>query len=204
MNRIAKRLDAHFVACAAAGVAMLAAAEKSQATIVYSGLMNLNVNNDFSGVYIDLVTHAAAGSSFATFDTNPFYGGGAIYAGSNGTMGDGTGLALNLALGTQIGTDLSSFYTGTSDATVNFTPGVAGIYGVGFFNETQPGSPINFGWVRIIIGEPPFPGGTVGTIVDWAYEDSGASIQAGATAPAPGSLALLALGAVGLTGRRRK
>lgn len=46
------------------------------------------------------------------------------------------------------------------------------------------------------------------TAIDWAYEDSGATIAAGATGatgvPAPASLALLAAGAVGVGAFRRR
>jgi hypothetical protein len=44
---------------------------------------------------------------------------------------------------------------------------------------------------------------TTGTLFEYAYDNTGAGILTGAV-PAPGSIALLALGAVGLTGRRRK
>ena len=77
--------------------------------------------------------------------------------------------------------------------------------------NVNSGNPV-FGWVRInktIINTPPV--GTTGntgiTVVDWAYEDSGAGIIAGATGtatPEPSSLALLASGVVGLAVRRNK
>ena len=42
------------------------------------------------------------------------------------------------------------------------------------------------------------------TIIDYAYADVGESISVGQTVPEPGSLALLALGAAGVSAWRRK
>ena len=44
-----------------------------------------------------------------------------------------------------------------------------------------------------------------GTLVDFAYEETGAGILAGNSVPAPtAGMAVLALGGMGLLGRRRK
>jgi hypothetical protein len=61
-----------------------------------------------------------------------------------------------------------------------------------------------FGWIRITGGST---AGIPATIVDWAYEDSGAGILTGAgIIPEPSSLALgcLAAGAAGLAAWRKR
>jgi hypothetical protein len=61
-----------------------------------------------------------------------------------------------------------------------------------------------FGWIRITGGSA---SGFPATVVDWAYEDSGAGIQTGAgVVPEPNSLALgcLAAGAAGLAAWRKR
>ncbi len=90
-------------------------------------------------------------------------------------------------------------------------PGVTGIVGV------QPANG-DYGWIRLRLDDlglnqpfgAPLANGPLGdglnyadkiTVIDWAYEDSGAAIHAGATGqtvPEPSSLALLAAGALGL------
>jgi hypothetical protein len=64
------------------------------------------------------------------------------------------------------------------------------------------GANVYYGWVRVSINN------SAGSFVvnDWAYENSGAGILAGAV-PAPGALGLLALGPAGLgilRGRKRQ
>ena len=192
------RLDAHFVACAAAaGAAIVGAAQNSEAAIVYSGIVNLPINSNFfglylnveTGVYVDSVSNAAAPG----WDLNPYYGGASMFQNSAGT---GTGWvgspALNLAPGTPI-----TAATNTSTSTTNFVLGQEGIIG---FRFADAANVQHFGWAHFTLGSAT----QAGLIRDYAWESvSGAPINAGAI-PAPGSVALLALGALGLTGRRRK
>jgi hypothetical protein len=91
----------------------------------------------------------------------------------------------------------------------NFALGVTGIAGI----QLASG---NYGWIRLRIDDlgpnQPF-GGTYTngqgfpdqvTIIDWAYEDSGASIHVADTVPEPSSLLLLASGAAGIAAFRRR
>ncbi|MDQ6630679.1 MAG: PEP-CTERM sorting domain-containing protein, partial [Verrucomicrobiota bacterium] len=71
--------------------------------------------------------------------------------------------------------------------------------GIKFNTSTATGL---FGWIRIDAGPT---AGFPATIVDWAYENSGAGISAGAV-PEPTTLALgcLAAGAVGVSVWRKR
>lgn len=79
--------------------------------------------------------------------------------------------------------------------------GTTAFMGVEFFDASNNE---RFGWIRINGGSTlGFPA----TIVDWAYDDSGAGILTGAgIVPEPSSLALgcLAAGAAGLVAWRRR
>jgi hypothetical protein len=95
-----------------------------------------------------------------------------------------------------------------------FTNGVSAFVGI----KLGTGATASYGWIRLILEDlADNPVGALGadganyfdkvTIVDWAYDDTGAAITAGATAPAlnaPDSLALLALGAAGMGAFRRR
>ena len=74
---------------------------------------------------------------------------------------------------------------------------------VGFrFQNEANGNATHYGWMRISLSST--LQGQPRAIVEYAYEsEAGVSIPAGAI-PTPGSAALLALGAAGLAGRRRR
>jgi hypothetical protein len=73
----------------------------------------------------------------------------------------------------------------------------------GFFPESDdPGTQQNgqYGWIRVSVAED-FDSIT---IHDWAYQDDGSPITVGDQVPVPSTLLLLATGAAGLAGLRRK
>lgn len=200
-------------AVAAAG-ATVGFTQNADAAIVSSGAVNINIPSTTSGVYLNMVTGVSATSPSGSvgWDINPWSSSGlAIWANnsnnaSSGVVsGGGSSATLvdNLAAGTLIdGSSVYSRTTGaeTTGATAYLLNSSSNLVGIRFFNEAT--NALHFGWVRLALagtfaGQPR-------AIVEYAYEDqAGVGIQAGAV-PTPGTAALLALGAVGMAGRRRK
>lgn|ERR1035437_716822 len=218
------QLNRHFLACSAfVGTAVLMTASKTDAAIVYSGPLNISVptTNLLGGIYFDLTKPTASfvptttGSGPAEglntvlpgWDVN-FYRSGAgnlrWYYPKVGTV-QLTHAVFNganhvAALGAGIMVDGSSSL-GTYQTMVPEFTGTAAFMGVDFLDASNNKL---FGWIRINGGPTQ---GFPATIVDWAYEDSGAGILTGATAvPEPSSMALgcLAAGAAGLAAWRRR
>ena len=209
------RLDAHFVACAAAACAGAGAVSTADAAIVYSGPVNIVIPDNIDGIYMNIVTGAnnPVAASVPGWDINPYSASAAgtsfnlwgptvnTWFSTTGNVPAGSGFIL--APGTSIGGAAAAFYRPGGTA----APGTAGItlnssnnlLGFRFAHEGNGGQ-IHHGWMRVQFGANPGDR----RIVEYAYEDvAGVSINAGAI-PAPGSLALLALGAIGVAGRRRK
>jgi hypothetical protein len=207
MSNIAKRLDVHFAALAAVGAVagVGGTAQNAHAAIVYSGSLNTPIIADFSGIYLNLVTGATArDSSLAGWDINPWVSGGSWRVFPNGASASGvvvgaSGVASDLLPGTLID-GASTYITGSSNTVARtYNPG-PGILGIRFIRESD--NAVLFGWIRMNL-----PGGssaTAGTIVDYAYEDTGAAINAGAVPAPTAGMGLLAMGGLGLLGRRRK
>ena len=127
-----------------------------------------------------------------------------------GFSANGDAYAYNFPIGAQIGStppfgqDWENSGAELILAFSSFTPqGQFGNAGEGFIGvEFNIGADTHYGWVRVEnrVGAP----GQMYTLVDYAYEDTpNTPIDAGAI-PEPGSLGLLALGAVGLLGWRRR
>jgi hypothetical protein len=203
MATLTKRLNSHFATCAAAaaGVAAVGTTDSANAAIVYSGVVNLSIPNTFAGIYVNMVTGATAGAGFAGQDFNPYNAGANMWDGGtssptgNDFMGTAPATPAFLVGGETIG-PAQTYLTSSFPSMAGLAPGATGIMGIRFFNEGT--ASMNYGWIRLTRGSA----GGAGNIIDWGYENSGLEINALAGVPAPGALALLALGAVG--GRRRQ
>lgn len=209
-------LNRHFLACSAfVGTAVMMTAPKADADIVYSGPLNINVptTNIFGGIYFDLTrpdtffipSTSGAGPAeglntlLPGWDVN-FYKGsvGLRWYYNTGVLGVFNGANHVAALGAGVMVDGSSSLGTWQTMYPEYTSTTA-FMGVEFFDASN--NP-RFGWIRITGGAA---SGIPATIVDWAYENSGAGILTGVV-PEPSSLALgcLAAGAAGLAAWRRR
>ena len=214
MQTVKSRLEGHFVACSAlaAAAAIGSTAQTADAAIVWSGPVNISIPLTTAGVYLNFVTgvNNVNPALVPGWDVNPYSSGNLTMfnpgapAGGVYVIGGGTGTTPgNLAPGTPIGA--ASLYGSGTVTTTGLLPwnlnSNANICGIRFQNEAN-GNQTHYGWMRIQIsaGLNTLPR----AILEYAYEDqAGVAIPAGAV-PAPGSVALLALGAAGLAGRRRR
>jgi len=213
-----------YTAAASSAFVFSAAAD---AAVIYSGTQNItsdgfvDINgngNDFSIT----VSSATGASSYGYANLNPIAGaqfirtnfsdvkklasGSTISAGGNFFDSNGS---FRYVVINSVGTKFEEgdWAGGASAGAAGATSGFAG------FKLNDNGTDI-FGWLRFSIenegpGNPfiheGFP--VKVTLLDWAYEDTGASILAGQTVsavPLPGSLGLLAMGATGLAAFRRR
>ncbi len=199
------RLDGHFVACSAvaAAAAMGGMAQNSEAAIVYSGVVNLTIPASTNGLYINVVNGMinepgnTGGATVPGWDLN-LWGSSSLSffnpsTPSGGVYYTGGGTTVSVLAG---GETIDGSGTWGSSNT-QWNPTATGIVGFRFQNELT--SQVHYGWGRIVNN-----GSSDRQLVEYAYEDAaGVGIVAGAI-PTPGSAALLAVGAAGLVGRRRR
>jgi hypothetical protein len=193
---------------------MLVCASSAPAAIIYSGLKNIPIPTSLGGVYLNLDTGAVSASSISGWDVNPFYGGaGVAYEATFlpiliGSAQDSPILRLHAGdvIGATLGSGLNYATTfGVSGDPVShlglnanqFQNGQEGY--IGFKYRTDANAGPYYAWMRVSLTDS----SSIGQIVDWAYEDSGSEIIAGAPEPRRFFLLLLGLGAV-VTRRRRQ
>lgn len=193
------KVELHLAALAAAGAGIGFVAEQADAAVVYSGIQNLSVPATFDGLYLNMVTGVTGplGSSTPGWDIDPWVSGSTWNLYNQGSSTQGGVLPGNQPIGTPIG----AASAWTQVAATPIPTGNNVIMGIRLFNENT--SAIHYGWARF--SNVVNPATAPMTIVDWAYESvAGAGINAGDGIPTPGAASLLAIGAAGLVGRRRR
>jgi hypothetical protein len=212
--------DRRLAAYAAGAGAILAVGESVQATIQYSGPLDISVGPNGS----DTVDFTGDGSAVFVFTQ------ATGTTGATGTSGyldvypvgstetqycdDGIATSSNPGQPLDYGTDIPSATFADLAPTVTLASisstgtgsgpfyGISDEYlGVEFYPDT--GSTEDYGWIELSVsgGTDPTMGPTA-TIEGWAYDDAGGDITAGQV-PEPAPLALLALGAAGVLLLRR-
>ncbi|MBM4455758.1 MAG: hypothetical protein FJ411_05145 [Verrucomicrobia bacterium] len=195
------RLAYSLAAGAAAATALSAAAD-----VIYSGLQNLSIGqynslnlNVDSDAYADVLlknyvftggNYMGASVNFSPGNLVSFNVGGVAYASALSA-----GFLINSA---SVGPSFfGSMAYGGANPNAQFNNASNKYLGFSFAS----GSNLFYGWARVSVNQ------AAGSFIvhDWAYENSGGGIAAGAV-PAPGALGLLAVGASGLgllRGRKR-
>lgn len=167
--------------------AHLACGDLAQAEIVYSGTQNIAIPTNFNGVFIDVFSLQHSTTEFSGWDLNPFFGGlGIANSPDFQPVRIGTGNEDSIApitFGSIInGSALfSSDYgmSGAEDNSGHLGPS-AGQFGdgqsayLGF--QLAHGNALFFGWIQLTLSS----NGNSGVVQNWAYDNSGAAIRAGA------------------------
>lgn len=216
---IRNRRLATYAAVAAAGACSTAVTSRAEAAIVYSGALNYSVPVSTAGVYYDLVdftkyaslsaAQTAEGTSAPLMNlwgtTNTFC---YLYPSSStinrAVSGSTAALVGKLPAGITVG-PASSYATSRAPGaltTGDWASGDTAYIGVRFLS----GAATLYGWVEIKASAPPSAGSPI-ILIDSAYEDSGLPIvtgDRGGVVPEPGSLGLLAAGAMAALGWRRR
>jgi hypothetical protein len=197
----------------------LASGTVGRAGIVYSGLKNANLPNTVDGLYVDLESgsYAESPASVPNWDINPYgtlTGQLAVWTGDVFTYvaapshapSGGFGSLSVLTAGTTIDGANAFRNPGAYVMSPGAWTGVTGGYmGVRFYAELL-GRDV-YGWVRFNVSSG---SGFPAQLVDWAYEDSGGAILAGAGEPVPEpaqmalAAAALAAGFAGLRAWRKR
>jgi len=205
LQSLLSKFDKRWLGAGAAAAGAMAASQASEAAVVWSGVVNINIPSTTAGVYLNAVT-GVFGTAAGTpgWDVNPWSSAGLGLFSPAAPAGGvyvvtAAGFGANLAPGAPIG-PANTYGSGSSanNAQWNLNSDQNCI-GFRFQNE-QNGNQIHYGTMRVSLGAT--AGGQPRSIVSYAYE-SVAGQPIAACAPEPSSLALLALGAVGLIRRRK-
>jgi autotransporter-associated beta strand protein len=159
------------------------------AIIVYSGQKNIGITPDFEGVFINVTTPQSSTSAGGSWDLNLFFGGLGIANSPgfqpvrSGTSNEAPILALSLGASVDGSLTYASDWggSGAEDDSGHLGPGAgqftAGQTGYLGFKLLQ-GSGVNYGWMRVNLTR----NDEIGSVLDWAYDNSGSPILSGAVA----------------------
>jgi hypothetical protein len=197
---VVARLDKHFAGCSAAAVGVasfFAHSTPAEAGIVYSGIQNVPIfpGTVNGGVYINVEPpfNFAQGSRPGGWDLNPYYTGWSVYVNANTKILLTGAYPTALTFGDLIGPSGTWSGAGWSGDS-GIATGSTGYIGFSFDPDDVPGAQEYYGWFQMHVGN----NNTInGSVIDWAYENTGAPIATGMV-PEPSSFAILAMGAAGL------
>ncbi len=187
----------------------------ADADVHYSGVLNFTVppgqsvsnlfalDNGAQLNFANVFTASSSGGGIALFQVQ----GAAVSAMFRGLAAGGFLYPSNLAAGANISGGAFVAFAGNF-ATLAYGGGYANSQftapGIGYLGFSfNGGSGTEYGWARVNMQGGPENGFT---LIDYAWGDVGTMISAGQTAaiPEPGSLGLLAIGAVGLLAWRKR
>lgn len=183
----------------------------SQAAIIYSGTQNIIIPTTFIGVYLDIDGGGTVAEEAAGWDLNLIFNGeGLASSPSFHPVAAAIVLdapVLNLSAGTPVNsssTFASTYPGGYSSSSIHVGNGVGQFASstegyIGFKFTTNSNAGPYFGWMRVDLSNT----AATGIVKDWAYENSGSSINVGVV-PEPTSFSLFAVGTLSLVMRRRK
>lgn len=209
------QLDSRWLAAglAATGTGgLMLAPQSAEASIVWSGPVNINIPSTTAGIYLNVVSGVSGGSSTPSWDVNPWSSSTLSYFNPSSPSGGvyvrnvGNTAVANLPFGAMIGAtpDGGRVFGSGAATTSGNDPHILNssdnLIGFRFVDPSLGGgTTTHYGWMRISLADT--LQGQPRAIVEYAYEDSGAAIPAGV--PEPASLGMLALGAAGIVARRR-
>ncbi|MES2705811.1 MAG: autotransporter-associated beta strand repeat-containing protein [Verrucomicrobiota bacterium] len=164
---------------------LLTAAPAGRADIVYSGLRDIAIPANFDGVYLDVPEGTLSGSEFAGWGLNFIFGGGGI--GNSPALqpvrsGSGN-LSSVVNLGSGALVDQFNSYSaagefGGSEDHLGSGPGQFAVGQEGYLGfAASISGQTRYGWMRVILTND----APNGKIVDWAYDNTGATITTGTT-----------------------
>lgn len=215
-NILGVRIDKRLASYAAfAGAALAAPAiPNADATIVFSGPVNILIPATTAGVYLNVVSgvNATAPAGAPGWDVNPFSSSGFSWfaATPSATSGyivnfpGGTSATLvdNLPIGTLVQNAGFTFGTNSAVETTGLTAwnlnSDNNYVGFRFVDPSVNGGAVAFGWVQVHLGATLTDPSRA--IIAYAYENSGAPIPVGV--PEPSTVAFLGVMAAGALGVR--
>lgn len=173
------------------------------AQIIYSGILDIEIPKSFDGLYVD-IDGMATGNTEATvpgWDVNLFLGGAGVFTNSTfravsapagGDLAANLNMGISDSVGSGLGLDFSTDNTITGSAfhlgngVGQFLSGTEGY--LGFELDTAGGA--RYGWMRVTFTNDMSAEGPAGTLHDYAYDSTGATMDVGVV-PEPATYAAL-------------